>query len=135
MANIFKNLMSRLNFERYYVQGGDWGGIIVQIMASLYPNKIIGMHSNICFANSPLQFTKTFIGNYFPSWVGITKEDEDYLYPMKEKYSYLVLELGYMHLQATKPDTVGKLHFKLNNKVYNFLLPPTLGLQYFLNTN
>lgn len=106
--------MTKLGFERYYVQGGDWGAIIVQIMASLYPDKVIGMHSNMCFVNSPLQLTKTFIGSYFPSLVGIPKEHEDYLYPMSEKYSFLILEMGYMHLQATKPDTVGKLNIVTN---------------------
>lgn len=83
----------------------------MQIMAALYPTKVIGMHANGCNVNSPLQFIKTAIGGYFPSLIGIPKEYEEYLYPMAEKFSYVVLETGYLHLQATKPDTVGKLPF------------------------
>lgn len=110
--------MSRLGFERYYVQGGDWGGIIVQIMAATFPEKIIGVHSHMCFVNSFLQFTKTYIGSFFPSLVGIPKEQEDYLYPMSEKFANLLLETGYMHLQATKPDTIGNISTLLN---YTFI--------------
>lgn len=100
--------MSKIGFEKYYIQGGDWGAMIVQIMASMNPDEVLGMHSNMCFVNSPLQWIKSFIGSYFPSVVGIPKEHEKYLYPMSEKFMNLILEMGYMHLQATKPDTVGK---------------------------
>lgn len=81
----------------------------MQIMSTLYPNKIIGMHATTCFVNSPLQFVKTVIGSYFPSLVGISKEHEGHLYPISEKYAFLILESGYLHIQATKPDTVGML--------------------------
>lgn len=99
--------MGRLGFENYYVQGGDWGGIIVQIMGGMFPDKIKGVHSNICFVISPIQFTKVFIGSYLPSLIGIPEEHEKYLYPLSEKIANLALETGYMHLQATKPDTIG----------------------------
>lgn len=108
VANIFKNLMDRIGFQRYYVQGGDWGAMIVQLMASLFPNKVIGMHSNMCFINSPLQIIKTIIGSYFPSLIGIPKDQAELVYPVLPKYANLILETGYMHLQATKPDTIGK---------------------------
>lgn len=120
MANIFKNLMTRLGFDKYYVQGGDWGSIIVQIMAGMFPDKIIGIHSNICFVNSALQFTKTFIGSYFPSLIGIPKEQEEYLYPMSKRFADLVLETGYLHLQSTKPDTIGRLRISKNLSLLNF---------------
>lgn len=108
MANILKNLMKKIGFNQYYVQGGDWGAMIVQIMAAMYPDRIVGVHSNMCFVNSPKQMVKTIIGSYFPSLVGIPKEQEHYLYPALQKYAALILETGYMHLQATKPDTIGK---------------------------
>lgn len=108
MANIFNNLMSKLGFERYYVQGGDWGSTITQIMAGIFPQKIIGMHSNWCMVYSSQQMLKTIIGSYFPSLVGIPKDQEKFLYPLAEKYSFLMLETGYFHIQATKPDTLGE---------------------------
>lgn len=101
--------MKRIGFERYYIQGGDWGAIIVQLMAAMYPKNVIGMHSNVCLVSSPLQMTKWFIGSYFPSLIGIPKEHESYLYPISDHIQVLILEMGYLHLQATKPDTVGTL--------------------------
>ena len=41
MGHIFNNLMKRLGFNRYYVQGGDWGSIIATSMATLYPERYI----------------------------------------------------------------------------------------------
>ena len=38
---IFDRLMKRLGYERYYVQGGDWGAIIGSAMATLYPEKFV----------------------------------------------------------------------------------------------
>lgn len=51
---------------------------------------------------------KTIIGAYFPSLVFNEPEIEHKkLYPQWERFSFLIRESGYMHLQATKPDTVG----------------------------
>ena len=48
------------------------------------------------------------IGPYLPFLVGLTKEDVRRLFPFMEKNVYEMLrETGYMHIQATKPDTAG----------------------------
>lgn len=78
-------------------------------MAALYPHNVIGMHTNGCFLHTPLQFKKTVIGSICPSLVGIPKEHEWQLYPMAEKFTDVILESGYMHIQTTKPDTVGMM--------------------------
>ncbi|CAH1104541.1 unnamed protein product [Psylliodes chrysocephalus] len=106
MAVIFKNLMTRLGFEKFYVQGGDWGGIIVSSLAVFFPEKIIGMHSNMCFVNTPLSNIKLALGSYYPSLI-IEEEHQHLVYPRMEKIGNLFLETGYLHIQATKPDTVG----------------------------
>ena len=36
-ARIFSKLMQRLNFPKYFAQGGDWGSRITTIMAQAYP--------------------------------------------------------------------------------------------------
>lgn len=41
MAVIFKNLMLRLGFNKFYLQGGDWGSVIVAHLASFFPDKYI----------------------------------------------------------------------------------------------
>lgn len=36
---IMRKLMNRLGFEKFYIQGGDWGSLIGSDMATLYPEK------------------------------------------------------------------------------------------------
>ncbi|VEN50712.1 unnamed protein product [Callosobruchus maculatus] len=103
---IFKNLMSRLGFNKYYIQGGDWGSMIVHVMSVLYPDRVIGVHSNMCFVNTPIANIKMFMASIYPSFF-VKEEHINLTYPLSRIYSYLLLETGYMHLQATKPDTVG----------------------------
>jgi len=38
MAVVLNNLMHRIGFQKYYVQGGDWGSVIAKTMAKFYPN-------------------------------------------------------------------------------------------------
>ncbi|XP_017775148.1 PREDICTED: juvenile hormone epoxide hydrolase 1-like [Nicrophorus vespilloides] len=106
MAVIFKNLMIRLGFDSFYVQGGDWGGVIVTHMATLYPRHVRGMHSNMCFVNTPLSFFKHTAGSFCPS-LFMTEKEVEKNYPLSKYFYNLMLEFGYMHLQSTKPDTLG----------------------------
>lgn len=47
-------------------------------------------------------------GRYFPSLLGLSKEDVRRLYPFFEKSVWVMIkETGYLHIQATKPDTAG----------------------------
>nr|AMR44689.1 juvenile hormone epoxide hydrolase [Mylabris cichorii] len=106
LAVVFKNFMQKLGFEKYYIQGGDWGAIIVQHMATLYPEHILGLHSNMCYATSFMITLKTLLFSLKPSWF-LEDRFVKRLYPLKEYYANRLLETGYVHLQATKPDTIG----------------------------
>ncbi|NP_001161904.1 juvenile hormone epoxide hydrolase-like protein 1 [Tribolium castaneum] len=106
MAVIFKNLMKRLGHEKYLVQGGDWGALIAQQMAVLFPDQVLGIHSNLCFDTSVLSALKLALGSLYPSWV-VPKNFEHRLYPLLSFVMNLVEETGYMHIQTSKPDTVG----------------------------
>ncbi|XP_043590093.1 juvenile hormone epoxide hydrolase 1-like [Bombus pyrosoma] len=107
MAVVFKNLMHRLGFEKFYVQGGDWGSLISANMAALFPEKITGLHTNMCVVlMSASNFAWSIIGSYFPSLVG-AKEHYSLYYPFSAAMSALIEESGYFHIQATKPDTIG----------------------------
>lgn len=106
MAVIFKNLMQRLGFDKFYVQGGDWGALITSNMAALYPEKVIGLHTNMCSAFTPKAMFWMLIGSYFPSLVG-GSENYSLYYPLSKVLLSLIEESGYFHIQATKPDTVG----------------------------
>lgn len=47
IASAFAEVMTRLGYERYGLQGGDWGSIISANLADLFPERIIGLHLNM----------------------------------------------------------------------------------------
>lgn len=56
---------------------------------------------------SPLASIKTFVASFKPSWFIDEEKLIDWIYPYTPKFMELLQEMGYMHLQATKPDTIG----------------------------
>ncbi|KAM3958034.1 juvenile hormone epoxide hydrolase-like [Aphomia sociella] len=105
-AVIFKNLMNRLGFKKFYVQGGDWGALVVSSMSVLYPDIILGHHTNMPAAQNGCSMLKTLLGTVFPSLV-VEPHLADRMYPLSTAISFILEESGYFHIQATKPDTVG----------------------------
>ncbi|KAG7202385.1 hypothetical protein KM043_018702 [Ampulex compressa] len=106
IAGILKNLMLRLGFEKFYTQGGDWGSIVTSNLAVLYPQHVLGVHSNMCVVSMKEKLFWILLGAYIPSLV-IEKEHYSKMYPLSHHASVLLEESGYMHLQASKPDTIG----------------------------
>ncbi|XP_063987163.1 juvenile hormone epoxide hydrolase 1-like [Diachasmimorpha longicaudata] len=106
IAVIMKNLMLRLGFNKYYVHGGDWGAFITGQMSSLFPDHVIGMHSTMCTVSSAKVSLKLIFYSFFPSLL-LDEEDYHWFYPLSEKAAQTLLSTGYLHLQATKPDSFG----------------------------
>ena len=46
IARAWAVLMSRLGYTRYVATGGDWGGVVTDLMAVQAPPGLIGMHTN-----------------------------------------------------------------------------------------
>jgi microsomal epoxide hydrolase len=46
-------LMRELGYERYGVQGGDWGAVIGTALALQQPNAVVGLHLNVAFGELP----------------------------------------------------------------------------------
>jgi pimeloyl-ACP methyl ester carboxylesterase len=46
IARAWAVLMSRLGYTRYVATGGDWGGVVADLMAVQAPPGLIGMHTN-----------------------------------------------------------------------------------------
>lgn len=103
---IFKNLMERLGHKKYYLQGGDWGSLITADLAAVFGDRILGLHNNMCVVNTPLSNIKRMLGAFWPSMV-VDAKYESWMYPYSTFFKTMMLEMGYMHIQATKPDTVG----------------------------
>lgn len=41
MAVIFAELMTRLGFQKFYYQGGDWGSVIGHALSVLFPSRLV----------------------------------------------------------------------------------------------
>ncbi|CAG9856393.1 unnamed protein product [Phyllotreta striolata] len=108
---VMKNLMKRLGFERFYVQGTDWGASIVQAMSVMYPDKVIAMHSNMCIVNMFKGYVTNLIYAFYPTFLLDEEELKSaHMYTQSIDLSvwfYRIEETGYFHLQATKPDSLG----------------------------
>ncbi|XP_033640540.1 epoxide hydrolase 1-like [Asterias rubens] len=104
IGRIFHKLMLRLGFESYYLQGGDWGSMVIDQTAGMFPKHVRGMHSNFTSQLAPL--SQVVLGKLVPSLV---LDDESYgkFLPSWSRIVFGLKEFGYLHLNATKPDTIG----------------------------
>ena len=75
-------------------------------MTTLYPEKVRGLHLNMIAVDTISANLKLFVASLVPSLV-LEKKDYGKVVPLMDKLGDLLKETGYMHIQATKPDTVG----------------------------
>src|SRR3989454_6867539 len=47
MARAWVVLMKRLGYTQFVAQGGDWGAIVVDVMATQAPPELLGIHTNM----------------------------------------------------------------------------------------
>ncbi|KAJ8721329.1 hypothetical protein PYW07_002104 [Mythimna separata] len=109
MAAVLRNLMHRLGFEKFYVQGGDFGALIANNMVTLYPEEILGYHTNFAVSLAPgvlISYLSGSINSLHQSLV-VDPALAERMYPILRVALLLMEESGYLHVQATKPDTLG----------------------------
>jgi pimeloyl-ACP methyl ester carboxylesterase len=53
IAYAWVKLMARLGYDKFLAQGGDWGGLITDVMASQSPDNLLGMATNFPCAVPP----------------------------------------------------------------------------------
>ncbi|CAH2227621.1 jg462, partial [Pararge aegeria aegeria] len=98
MGVVLRNLMNRLGFNQFYIQGGDWGSVVGTAIATMYQDEVLGFHTNLNFVlNSCTEITTA--AGAIAAVLGVQGS---------ELSSTIIEESGYFHLQATKPDTLGK---------------------------
>lgn len=107
IAIVMRNLMLRVGHRRFYIQAGDWGSIIGSHLSALFPENVLGYHSNFMILHTTLSMLKTFMASFFPSYFISDARYISWMYPCKPRFGFLLQESGYFHIQATKPDTVG----------------------------
>ena len=87
IAAAFDSLMAHeLGYERYGVQGGDWGGIISSKMGSAHADHVAGVHLNFVFGQPPSPL--------------VTDEDKAVA---ASSDAFQAAETGYSAVQGTKP--------------------------------
>ncbi|CAK1589682.1 unnamed protein product [Parnassius mnemosyne] len=107
IAVILANLMKRIGHEHYYIQGGDFGHTVGSIMATLFPDKVLGFHTNMpTVMFNKMAYLYIFLGSFWPSLI-VEPELQYRMYPLSKHIAGLLEESGYLYIQATKPDTVG----------------------------
>lgn len=91
IAKAWAELMNRLGYDRYGVQGGDWGSAISRDLGAVDPEHVVGVHLN---------YLPTAPSGDLSS---LTAEDKARLARMER---YLAEPAGYMRTQATRPQTL-----------------------------
>ena len=91
IAECYAELMAQLGYERYGVQGGDWGAFIGSRLAARYPERVIGLHLNLLAVRRD------------PKIAAATPEEGEYL---RQLAHWLKEETGYQAIQGTKPQTL-----------------------------
>jgi pimeloyl-ACP methyl ester carboxylesterase len=88
-------LMERLGYDRYGVQGGDWGGIIGRSLAGNHADHVIGFHTNFILGGPP--------PGVDPS-AGVSAEEQAL---RRERVEAFADGSAYQDIQGTKPQTLG----------------------------
>ena len=96
VSEMIAKLMARLGYDHYGAQGGDWGSMISQGLASLDPEHCAGIHLNMVFAGPPA-------GAENPM-EGLTAQELENLADGQRIQND---EMGYFRIQSTKPQTLG----------------------------
>lgn len=94
VARAWAELMGRLGYERYGVQGGDWGSGISRALGVLAPEKVAGVHLN---------FLLTFPSGDPAELAGLTDAEKARLARLNH---FNQDGSGYIHIQATRPQTL-----------------------------
>jgi microsomal epoxide hydrolase len=89
IASAFATVMERLGYDRYGVQGGDWGSFVSCNLADLHPDRVSGLHVNFMSVPPPK-------GEAPPPLTGNAAR-------------FGTTGSGYSGIQGTRPQTIGYL--------------------------
>ena len=92
VARALDTLMTRLGYDRYGAQGGDWGSVATEQLGQQVPEHLIGMHVNLVLARPPK-------GEDPSTW---TAEERERAGGMGTDSN----QRGYVAIQSTRPQTL-----------------------------
>jgi len=93
IASAWNTLMARLGYDRYYAQGGDWGGAVTAALGGGFAGSCLGIHTN--FPVTPLGPAE-----------GETMTEEEQAC-MAGLQTYQAWDSSYLEQQSTRPQTIG----------------------------
>jgi len=103
IARAWTELMSRLGYERYVAQGGDWGAVITDVLATQAPAGLIGIHTNMPGVLPPEVSAEIRFVTGAPAPAGLTAAEERAWDQLNILYSR---GIGYAAEMATQPQTL-----------------------------
>jgi len=100
IARAWVVLMKRLGYTRFVAQGGDWGGIITDLMGAQAPPELIGIHTNFPGIFPPEIDKAIRIGDSPPS--DLTPEERK----AWDTLAFTYKNVGYGIMMATHPQSL-----------------------------
>ncbi|WP_093906113.1 epoxide hydrolase family protein [Streptomyces sp. cf386] len=101
IADAWVELMTRLGYERFGAQGGDWGAGISRELGRAHPDRVIGIHLNLLpGAQAATEPTPEELQALSP------EERERTLASWRRWAEWFRDGTGYYHMQATRPQTL-----------------------------
>jgi pimeloyl-ACP methyl ester carboxylesterase len=100
IARAWVALMKRLGYTRFVAQGGDWGGIITDLMGAQAPPELIGIHTNFPGIFPPEIDKAIRIGDSPPS--DLTPEERK----AWDTLAFTYKNVGYGIMMATHPQSL-----------------------------
>jgi pimeloyl-ACP methyl ester carboxylesterase len=100
IADAYIELMQRLGYTRYGAQGGDWGSIVVDLMAVKAPPGLIGIHSNMPGVIPPELDAALFRGEPIPA--GLSGEEQRAAQQLANTYKHI----GYAIMMGDRPQSL-----------------------------
>lgn len=88
IADLWVHLMDTLGYERFFAHGGDWGSAVSGALATLHPERLLGVHLTML---SPPIDPASLEPKHQQWWDDLQR--------------YRDQEWGYVHIQRTKPQT------------------------------
>jgi pimeloyl-ACP methyl ester carboxylesterase len=96
IADAWAVLMDRLGYDSYGSQGGDWGASVSNHLGERHPEHVAGIHINLVSVGPK------------PGQTEFTDEEKEILAASSERMQHhMMWEMGYVHQQRTRPQTLG----------------------------
>jgi len=106
IARAWTELMRRLGYTRFVAQGGDWGAIITDVMATQAPPELLGMHTNmvgVVPADVSTALARNVLGAGGPPPSGLSAEENS---TYEQLNFFYTRGIGYAIEMITQPQTL-----------------------------